>query len=830
MPDFPGFRIERELGRGAMAVVYLATQLSLKRPVALKVLDRNVDNYQGLAQRFIHEAHTLAGLQHRNIVHVHDVVESEQGDYISMEFLNGGSLGDRLSLGMTVQQSLAILAQLGSALDAAHAAGIVHRDIKPDNVLFRDADTPVLADFGIARELASDVHLTQDGLVLGTPGYMAPEQISGIPIDGRADQYSLGAMWFQMLTGHLPYQADSTTNLLFAHLSRAIPALPATLAPLQPVINRMLAKSPDARYPDMAAMLLDVSRHLLRAPELLRAPPGMPQVSPTERLHQLGFLTTGMQAAESTQVLGMAPGVNANTQGRKVPKQGFRMAALVLAALSIGLLALGLWFRHDSPAAAPAQPAAAVVRADNSIAVLPFVSLSADKDQEFFADGISEELLNQLAKIPELRVIARTSSFAFKGKDVGVREIARQLGVTHVLEGSIRRSGNKLRITAQLIRTSDSSHLWAETYDRELTDIFAVQDEISLAVVDQLKLKLLGGAPKATAVNPQAYALFLEARSISRKGTAASWMQALALLEKAIRIDPAYAEAWTGISRLQYFLASSMAGTESAEHVVLSRAAANQSLAIDPDFAPARVALAGLSMTFDHDLPEAARQMVQALRLAPDDYDVQFASSTLLAYLGRRKEWLASTEALAARDPGNPAPFASMGFAYLTAGQFDDAIASFRKVLQLSPGRPSMHANIATCLIAKGDPRAGLAEMQLEPEEGKLWREIGFTTVWHALGEDAKAEAALAELIRDFEKDDAYNIAYVQARLGHTEAAFEWLEKALAYRDPGLAEVLFDDWRFAAIHADPRWLKFLQKIGRAPEQLAAIKFNVGTIK
>ena len=173
---------------------------------------------------------------------VYDVVESEQGEFISMEFLNGGSLGDRLAVGMTVQQSLAILAQLGSALDTAHASGVVHRDIKPDNVLFRDADTPVLADFGIAREVASDSHLTQDGLVLGTPSYMAPEQISGDPIDGRADQYGLGAMWFQMLTGHVPYEADSTTNLLYAHMARAVPELPSALAPLQPVINRMLAE------------------------------------------------------------------------------------------------------------------------------------------------------------------------------------------------------------------------------------------------------------------------------------------------------------------------------------------------------------------------------------------------------------------------------------------------------------------------------------------------------------------------------------------------------------------------------------------------------------
>jgi TolB-like protein/tetratricopeptide (TPR) repeat protein len=605
-------------------------------------------------------------------------------------------------------------------------------------------------------------------------------------------------------------------------MARAVPELPAALSALQPVLNRMLAKSPDARYPDMAAMLLDVSRHLLRAPELLRAPPGMPQVSPTERLHQLGFLTTGMhavQAAASTQVLG---------KGVKAPNKGLRMAAVAVAALTLGALAFGLWSRIQSPATPPAPAAAAFARADNSIAVLPFVSMSTDKDQEFFADGISEELLNQLAKIPELRVISRTSSFAFKGKDVGVGEIARQLGVAHVLEGSIRRSGDKVRITAQLVRTSDSSHLWSETYDRELTDIFAVQDEISQAVVGQLKVKLLGGAPKAAAVNPEAYALFLEARSFSRLGTAAGLQQANDLLEKAIRIDPAYARAWTGISRNHAFFATRIAGVDSAEHVRLSRAAANKALAIDPDYAPARVALASLSIDIDRDLPGGVRQMEEALRLAPEDSAVLSTAGSLLAALGRRREALALTESLAARDPANPTPFISIGQGHFESGRFDEAIAAYRKALQLNPTRPTAHYGIADCLIAKGEPRAALAEIQLEPEDSP-WRKIGLPVVWHALGEDANAEAALAELIRDLEKDAAYNIAYVQAQLGHADATFEWLDKAVAYKDPGLAQILFDERGFAAVRDDPRWLKFLESIGRAPGQLAAIKFDTGPI-
>ena len=818
MHEFPGYQLDRELGRGAMAVVYLATQLSLKRQVALKVLDRSVDGYADMAQRFMHEAHTLAGLRHRNIVTVHDVVESAQGDFISMEYLDGGSLGERLALGLGLQQSLAILAQLGSALDVAHARGIVHRDIKPDNVLFRDDDTPVLTDFGIAHEVAPDAQrLTQAGLVLGTPSYMAPEQISGDPLDGRADQYSLGAMFFQMLTGRVPYTADNTANLLYAHMARAIPRLPDELVALQPVLQRMLAKTPDERYPDMAAMLLDVSRHLLQAPELLRTPPGAVQVSPTERLHQLGLLTTGLHAALPA---GATQALPATRRRRTV----LRVAALCVAV--VALAAMAYVFRADVqgvpvPLATTTATAGQVAASDKSIAVLPFVNLSSDKEQDYFADGISEDLLNLLAKIPQLQVTARASSFSFKGKDVAIPDIARTLHVAHVLEGSVRRAGNTVRITAQLVDAATDTQLWSQTYDRKLDDIFAIQDEIAADVVKQLQVKLLGAAPKARTTDPEAYALYLQAVQLGRQNTAEAYKQSDTLYRKVLAIDPRYPPAWAALAENLYHEAG-QGLLPAKEGFVQARAAAMKALAIDPDYAPAHAGLGYIAMAGDNDLAGAAQHFSRALALDPANLAVLGNSVQMLANLGRLEEALALDEAVARRDPVNVTALFYLGIHQRMAGRFDAAIASYRTVLSLAPGRGNTHAQLGNALLLKGDAPGALAEIE---QEKTSWILIGLPMAYHALGRKAESDAALKELIAKHAEDSAYDIAYVYAVRGEPDKAFAWLDKAVEVGDPGINQITTENL-FDKIHRDPRWLPFLRKIGKAPEQLAKIKFKV----
>lgn len=837
MLEVPGYQVERELGRGGMAVVYLATQLSLKRLVALKVLDRGVAGYADLARRFVNEAHTLAGLHHRNIVTVYDVVESAHADFIVMEFLGQGSLGGRLAVGLDVQRSLAILAQLGSALDAAHASGIVHRDIKPENVLFRDADTPVLTDFGIARQTAPESHrVTQPGLSVGTPSYMSPEQISGDAIDGRADQYSLGAMFFELLTGKPPFQAESISDLLHAHLVRPVPALPLPLAPLQPAIDRMLAKSPDDRYPNLAAMLADVSRLLLRAPELLRAPPGAPAVSATERLHQLGFPTTGEHSdiiSETRLMRGVSPagaGSDCMVSERLSAAPSARRSRLIAWGLAttilLALVALAVWQRPSpTPAVETATavvPTPAVVRQQApSIAVLPFADLSQEKDQEYMSDGLAEELLTLLTQVPGLRVIARTSSFSFEDKSVDVATIGKALAVEHVLQGSVRRVGDQLRITSQLVRAADNTQLWSQTFDRTVGDVFAVQEEIAAAVVSELKITLMSGPPKLQRTSPEAFSLFLRARQSGRLGTLASRRQAVTLYKRVLALDPAYVPAWVGLSTNYGNLAND-GGMPLDQGFALAREAADQALEIDPNNSRAHAQRAYVAFNFDNDLPLAARRIQTALSLKPDDLGSLLTAAGLALSLGRLEQATALNRYVVWRDPVNPTAHYNLGVALLFGGHNAEAIASWRQVLALSPDFAGAWYSIGAAQLSLQQPAAALSSIRNEKSE--ILRAIGLPMAYHALGQTPKADAALAELERMYGDDAAFNVAYVHALRGEPDKAFEWLERAVRNKDTGLPDIIYEP-NLASLRTDPRWLPLLRKLGRAPEQLAAVTFE-----
>jgi TolB-like protein/Flp pilus assembly protein TadD len=465
---------------------------------------------------------------------------------------------------------------------------------------------------------------------------------------------------------------------------------------------------------------------------------------------------------------------------------------------------------------------AAVLVAEHSIAVLPFVNMSSDKDQEYFSDGISEELLNLLAKIPQLQVTARTSSFSFKGKDIAIPQIAHTLHVANVLEGSVRKAGNSVRITAQLIRAGTDTHLWSQTYDRKLDDIFAIQDEIAADVVKQLKVTLLGAAPTVRTTDPEAYALYLQAKQLGRQFTAEAFQQSDALYRKVLTTDPGYAPAWVGLGR-NFSNETSQGLLPNKVGFAQYREATMKAVAIDPDYAPAHTSLGWIAMYGDNDLAGAAQHFQRALALDPSDLDVLRSSATLLASLGRLDEALALEEAVVRRDPVNVNALFNLGLYQRRDGRFDAAIASFRTVLSLSPGNGGAHFNFSVALLLKGDAQGALAE--IEQETSEVWKMIGLPMVYYALGRKADSDAAPTALIAKSEKDGPYNIAYVYANRGEADKAFEWLDKAVEYGDPGLGEIVTENL-FDKIHADPRWLPFLRKIGKAPEQLAKIEFKV----
>ena len=458
---------------------------------------------------------------------------------------------------------------------------------------------------------------------------------------------------------------------------------------------------------------------------------------------------------------------------------------------------------------------------DKSIAVLPFVNMSEDASNEFFSDGISEELLNLLAKIPELRVISRSSAFSYKGKDINLGQVAKELKVAHILEGSVRKAGNQVRITAQLIEARSDTHLWSETYDRQLDDIFAIQDEIAYAVVEQLKITLLGAVPKVKETDPAAYALYLQGRHFSWQRSAEGFKQAQTLLRKALAIDPDYAAAWAELSSV-YIYQLNLGLLPSDEGLTLAREAVNKALTLDPDHALAHASLGWIAMTYDNDLAAAARHFERALQLEPANPSILRNTATLNASFGRLDEALALTEFVVSRDPVNPAASSNQGLYFLSAGRWDEAIASYRTALTLSPGLSGGQYGIGAALLLKGEPQAALEAMQLEDS---IWGMIGLPLAYHALGRKDESDAALAALIEKYEQGAAYNIAYVLAYRGEADRAFEWLEKAVVYKDGGLSEIL-GERLFANIHDDPRWPLYLESIGKSPEQLAAIEFKV----
>ncbi|MGA7538071.1 MAG: tetratricopeptide repeat protein [Steroidobacteraceae bacterium] len=512
-------------------------------------------------------------------------------------------------------------------------------------------------------------------------------------------------------------------------------------------------------------------------------------------------------------------------------KRGAILTSIVIAAVVVSAIYAFHFSEHHAERVAaeqatapltvkPAVPATAVIPA-KSIAVLPFENLSTNKANAYFAEGISEDLLNLLTRVSQLQVTARTSSFSFKEQHFTIAEIARRLHVAHILEGSVQKAGNKVRITAQLVDVATDTAIWSQSYDRQLTDIFVIQDGIAADVVKHLKIKLLAALPTVRTTDPKAYALYLQARQIGKQQTADAWKSSNALLQQALAIDPRYAPAWNELST-NYGNEANNGVLPNDQGLRLARDAAQKALAIDPDYAPAQASLGFIAME-QNDLPGAARHFQRALALDPTRLSVLDDSAVLLLSLGHLQSAIAVNEYGVARDPVNPTFLSNLGILYLCAGRYDDAIAKWRTVLNLSPGYSGVHFLLGDALLLKGDAQAALAQIQKEKvEESRL---VGLALAYHRLGQKAPSDAALTTLIAKYAKDNPYDIASVYAYRGEADPAFTWLDKAMQAADANLPLVQLDPL-LGKLHSDTRWLPLLRKAGYAPEQVAKIKFTV----
>ena len=516
--------------------------------------------------------------------------------------------------------------------------------------------------------------------------------------------------------------------------------------------------------------------------------------------------------------------------GRKLDR-----AIVAVLALAVGYFAVDKFVLDPARDAEQLQNARQAGRSEaviasvgnRSIAVLPFADMSPENDQSYFSKGIAEELLNLLATIPEVRVTSRSSAFSLKDKGLSIPEIAEQLRVSYVLDGSVRKAGDQVRISAQLIDAQSDTQLWSRNFDRTLQNIFQIQDEIAGDVVDQIKGTLNISLPEQRETDPVAYALFLQAREQRRRGTADSYNKSIELYKQVLEIDPGYPPAWDEMAAV--YQSQAVTGLRpAAEGFQLAREAALAAIDVDPTYSDAYASLAFMAQYYDADLSTAAGYLQRALELTPSDAGLIGSVGMLFQNIGRLEEGVELIEYTVTLDPVSAAWHYTLGLAYLSVGRHDEAIDSFETTISLSPDFSLAQYNLGIALMLAGRPAEAVAALQEEARED--WRLAGLAMALFDQGRrqpEAKAasDAALAELLRKYSGNMTYNIGYVYAYRDDADSAFEWLEKAVIAEDAGLGEILSQPL-FENLHGDQRWLPFLRKLGRSPDQLADIELSV----
>jgi TolB-like protein/tRNA A-37 threonylcarbamoyl transferase component Bud32 len=778
------YEILDEIGRGGMGVIYLARQRHPQRIVALKrVLDYHADSHETL-RRFRREADAAASLDHPNILPIYEVSESEDGlPFFSMKFATGGSLQ---KVGSTLRaeprRCVQLMAKVARAVEYAHGQGILHRDLKPGNILLDGRGEPLVSDFGLAKWLDANKDLTKSLTTFGTPGYTAPEQAEGKAADltPAADVYSLGAILFDLLTGRPPFLGSNPLSVIRQAAETPAPKLRSLVRShdrdLETICARCLERDPNARYQSAGDLATDLERWLDGRPIVARP------VSVPARIWRWS---------------------------RRNPK----LIATGAACLLLG--AATIWFfRGELAELLPAKPP------DKSIAVLPFVDLSQAKDQEYFCDGISEEILDALAKVDGLRVVGRTSSFSFKGKNANASEVGNKLNVANVLEGSLRREGNRVRITAELVNTRNGFRLWSETYERELQGVFAVQDEITRSIVNTLKVKLAVSLPAHEQRNTEVYDFYLQGLFFSNKSSEADLRRALSFFQAALEKDPTFSRAWTGIAKVWYFLADVY--VKPLEAYPASKEAALKAIALDENDAEAHCYLSEAKRVLDWDLEGTGAELNRALELDPNSAPAHFFLSLLPLFRGEIQEGLRLVLEAEKLDPVSPIISYVATAAYLANDRIDDAINEGQRTLLLDPNYFYLDSNLAAAYREKGNFPEAIA-LYTKSQEATHLASSGLAITYTRMGRQAEAQNILAQLLQAREKRyvSAPVIAAVYVAFGDKEEAFRWLERAFAEHSGILQWIAFLP-EFRPLHSDARFPHLLRRIGVSNNSILAI--------
>ncbi|MGB2765077.1 MAG: protein kinase [Candidatus Aminicenantaceae bacterium] len=778
------YEIIEELGKGGMGNVYRVEDKKIKEEVALKLIKPEIASDKKTIERFRSELKIARKIRHKNVCGMYDLDEEKGIHYITMEYVSGEDLKSfiRRAGPLNAGKTLFIARQVCEGLTEAHRLGVVHRDLKPQNIMIDKDGNARIMDFGIARSLKAK-GITGAGVMIGTPEYMSPEQAEVKEVDQRSDIYSLGVILYEMVTGRVPFEGETPLGIAMKHKSE-MPKDPREinsqiLDDLSIVILRCMEKDKEKRYQSAGE---------LRS-ELENIEKGIPT---TEKVIPKRKPITSKE-------------ITVTFSSKKLLIPALVVIALVIAAVII----LQLLPKKEAGPTPPDKP---------SIAVLPFEDLSLQQDQGYFCDGLADELINRLTKIESLKVPARSSTFSFKGKELGIQEIGKQLNVEMVLEGSLRKAGNKLRITVQLVKVSDGYPLWSEKYERDEADIFALQDEISLAIVDNLKIKLLGEEKakiiKRSTNNNEAYDLYLQGQYFLAKRTEEAIRKAMKYFQQALEIDPNYAFAYIGLAD-SYLLLPDYSLTPQNDIFLYAKEALLKALEIDDSLAEAFTTSASIKR-FEWDWEGAEKDFKRAIELNPRYAPALHWYALDLMCIARFDESLKKIKLAHELDPLSLIINKNLGWVYYYSRKYDKAIEAWEKTHELNPNFSWVHLHFGQVYLQKSMYEKALIEFQKEKELS-----LGLNPVVDALigvtfalmKKRKEAKKVLDDLMSKSKQTyvSPTGLALIYLALDDENNCIEWLNKAYEERDRWLTWLCMDPL-FDSIRTNMQFKTLLKKM------------------
>ena len=813
----------RALGQGGMAEVWLARRAdgAFKRDVALK-LPLRTHLRRDLAQRFAVERDILASLEHPHIARLYDAGIDPSGcPYLAMEYVQGQPLTvwcDEQSLGLS--DRLVLFLQVLAAVRFAHEKQVIHRDLKPSNILVSQSGQVLLLDFGVAKLLEGEADQTSLTSIYGralTPDYASPELFRGELVDARSDIYSLGVLLYELLTGTRPYRLKSAASLGLIEqaiatievkkpsamdsildagrsAAKAVPVRQLR-GDLDAVVLKSLDKEPSKRYQSAAAFEEDIERYLARIPVRAR---------PTRIIDHLHKFT--LRNKPSVIVGAIAVAAIVVTAGYTMRREAATQARMTASATALPV--------SIHPRAPSATSATSVAAPERSVAVLPFVDMSENKDQAYFADGLAEELLDLLAQVPDLKVPARSSSFYFRNGSEPVKNVGHELGVAYVLEGGVRKAGDTLRVSVQLVRADTGYQVWSETYERNVSGVFQVQDEISAAVVNAFKLQLSSPGPRLTerrTANPEAYDQYLRAQHLFQLGNYDGLLAARDAYRRAIELDPNFGPAFAGLANVEYLTVKDFSDAEQPDVIRQAMEHADHAVNLAPALAEAYSGRALLRYA-QYDWGGARADLQKALELDPNDVKANRRMVLLQLSLGNVDAALVAQRHAVDLDPLDMDSVEILAMSYYYAGQGADARRTFEKMRMFSPDFASLSGNTGFSYLADHQPAA--AKLECESQIDDTARAC-LAAAEHALGNNERSRSILGELILQHPRRASYVIAKAYGFSGNSVLAFDWLNRAFTARAKLLTNVKSEP-AFLALRGDPQYFALLRKM-KLPE-------------